>query len=56
MSKPEKKYVDVEIDMPDDTFLALAKMAHEKDITFNQMCEEALRAMIAHYEKKSQEG
>jgi len=34
--------VNVEIEMSDEDFLILAKMAHEKDITFNQLVEEIL--------------
>ena len=49
MSKEEM--VDVEIDITDETFLKLAKMAHEKDITFNQLCNEILREQIEQLEK-----
>jgi len=34
--------VNVEIEISDEDFLILAKMAHEKDITFNQLVEEIL--------------
>lgn len=34
--------VNVEIEISDNDFLILAKMAHEKDITFNQLVEEIL--------------
>jgi hypothetical protein len=36
----------VEIDIDDETFLKIARMAHERDITFNQMCEVAIRAEL----------
>ena len=31
------KMSTIEIDLTDDEFLRLAKLAHERDITFNQM-------------------
>lgn len=34
--------VDVPVDLTDDEFLSIAKMAHERDITFNQMVEKIL--------------
>ena len=34
--------VDMELDITDDDFLAIARMAHERDITFNKMVEELL--------------
>lgn len=55
----EEKMHEVEIDLSDEDFLVLAKMAHEKNITFNQMCILALEEMIAYYgrkEKESSEG
>jgi len=36
----------VDIDMSDETFLKIAKMAHEDDITFNQMIVKMLRSQI----------
>jgi len=38
----------INIDIDDDTFLQVAMMAHEKDITFNQMIEWALRKQLDH--------
>ena len=35
----EQKMVDVPIDLTDEEFLSIAKMAHERDITFNKMVE-----------------
>lgn len=35
--------VKVPLEIDDETFLVLAKLAHEKDITFNQVVEEAIR-------------
>jgi len=37
---------EVDIDMSDETFLKVAKRAHEKDITFNQMVVNILRKQI----------
>jgi len=34
------------MNIDDDTFLTVAKMAHEKDITFNQMVEYAIRKQL----------
>jgi 3-isopropylmalate dehydratase small subunit len=41
MTKKEK-WVEVEIDLDDATFLALAKEAHQQDITFNQLANKIL--------------
>lgn len=37
---------NVEVDISDETFLFIAKMAHEKNITFNQMVTEILKEQI----------
>ena len=37
----------VSLDLSDADFLAIAKMAHEKDITFNEMINEILKEVIA---------
>jgi len=39
--------VSVPIDLPDNVMLALMKMAHERDITFNQLVEEILKEYIS---------
>jgi len=36
----------IEIEITDEQFIMIAKMAHEKDITFNKMIEEILREQI----------
>ena len=36
----------VDIDMSDETFLKIARMAHEDDITFNQIIVKMLRSQI----------
>ena len=38
--------VDVPIDLTDEEFLSIARMAHERDITLNQLAEEVLREEI----------
>ena len=42
----------IEIDLSDEEFLVIAKRAHEKDITFNQMVEEILWEAINQKEEK----
>lgn len=37
---------EIEIDLTDEEFLHLARMAHERDITFNQMVELILSEAI----------
>ena len=34
--------VDLPVDLTDDEFLSIARMAHERDITFNKMVETIL--------------
>lgn len=38
--------VNVPIDLPDNELFALMKMAHERDITFNQLVEQILNEVI----------
>ena len=45
MSKDEKM-IDIEVDIADDDFLYIAKQAHERDITFNEMVNIILREEI----------
>jgi len=44
--KPYDTRVQVPIDLPDNEMFQLMLMAHERDITLNQMVEEALRLAI----------
>ena len=44
--------VNVEIEISDEQFLAVAKEAHKLDITFNEMFEKILREKIEIEEKK----
>lgn len=38
--------VEVEIDIPDDVFMELAKAAHEKNITLNELCCQILQEYV----------
>jgi hypothetical protein len=40
------KFASLDLDMDDDMFLSIAKQAHEKDITFNEMVCELLTKFI----------
>ena len=42
--------VSVPVDIPDEELLQYMKLAHERDITFNQLVEEALRHAIVEIE------
>lgn len=42
--------VSIPLDIPDAELLTYMKMAHERDMTFNQFVEEALQAAINEYE------
>jgi hypothetical protein len=43
--------VQVPIEFDDDELLVLMKLAHERDITFNQFVEEALRTALVEFER-----
>jgi predicted DNA-binding ribbon-helix-helix protein len=47
--------VEIPIDLSDEEFLKLAKMAHERDITFNQLVEEILQAEIDRIKAENNE-
>jgi hypothetical protein len=47
--------VSIPVDFTDEELLKYMKMAHERDITLNQLIEEALRAAIEDY-KRNPEG
>ena len=49
--KTEENTVEVEIDISDASFLKLARIAHEKDITLNQLCNNLLKDHIKELEK-----
>jgi len=46
-------FENVEIELSDYEFITLAKMAHEKDVTFNQFCNTVLREHISRLEEES---
>lgn len=43
--------ISVPIDLPEDEMLRLFKLAHERDMTFNDFIEEALRQSIEEYKR-----
>jgi hypothetical protein len=45
--------VQVPVDFTDEELLTYMKLAHERDITFNQLVEEALREAIAEHSKNT---
>ena len=47
----KEEAVDVPIDLSDEDFTLLAKMAHERGITFNELCNNILRAEMEKEEK-----
>jgi predicted DNA-binding ribbon-helix-helix protein len=48
----ESNYETIEVDISDEELLALAKMAHERDITFNQLVNEILLKKMKEQEEK----
>ena len=40
------KYESVELEFDDEELLKYMKFAHEKGITFNELCEEAIKARL----------
>ena len=40
------KLVPIEIDLPNDVLLSLAMMAHEQDITLNELCNDILKEIV----------
>lgn len=45
---------EIEIDLTDEEFLQVARMAHERDITFNQMVELILSEAIEKLKKETE--
>lgn len=43
--------VSIPLDIPEDELLVIFKAAHERDMTFNQFVEEALKAAIKDFEQ-----
>lgn len=52
MTNDKDGYEIVPVDLTDDEFLHIAKMAHERDITFNKMVETILWAYIKDAKNK----
>ncbi len=48
----EEKMVDIEVDFTDEEFLHVAKMAHENDITFNEMVVRILEEHIKYRQEQ----
>jgi len=44
--KKTKNTEEVEIELSSENFNTLAMMAHDQDITFNQLCENILKELI----------
>jgi len=40
----KEKTVDIELEISDEDFIHLAKAAHERDITLNQLCVDVLKS------------
>ena len=49
----EMEMETVQVDLTDEEFLHIAKLAHEQDITFNQMVAKILEQHILEQEKQS---
>lgn len=47
-----KKYETIPVDLSDEEFLCIARMAHERNITFNQMVEAILWNYIKETKSK----
>lgn len=43
--------VSIPLDIPEDELMVLFKMAHERDMTFNQLVEEALKETLKDWER-----
>lgn len=54
MYEEKNKFEEVEIELEDEAFMALAKMAHEKDITFNELCNIVIKEKIEELESKKE--
>lgn len=48
----EEKMVEIEVDFTDEEFLYVAKMAHENDITFNEMVVRILEEQIKYRQEQ----
>lgn len=48
------KKIEVEIDIPLETFIVIAMMAHKRNITFNKMCTKIIKREIKEQEKQEE--
>lgn len=46
------KYESVEIDLDEEVLLKYMTYAHEQNITFNQLCEQAIEAKLERNDRK----
>jgi len=53
VTKRRAKFVTVRLSLENDVILALALMAHEKDITLNELVNEILERQIFLLERKN---
>lgn len=44
------KYESIELDIPEEDLLTYMMFAHEQDITFNELCEEAVKEKLKENE------
>ena len=51
----KEKLVEIEVELENDVILELALMAHERDITLNQLMVECLTEHINELEKEKKE-
>jgi len=47
----DENMIELELELTDDVFLMIAKLARKNDITFNQMCEQILKKEIGKNER-----
>ena len=51
-NKDEEAWVSVPVEMEDDTFLKIARKAHERDVTFNKMVNIIIRDHMDYLYKR----
>ena len=51
LDKAESPRADIEVDFTDEELLTYMKLAHEQDITFNQLVERAIQQFLDEEEK-----
>ena len=56
LGKDEIPYTAVDIELPDDDFMRIAREAHERDITFNKMVNIILKDGINQAEYRFEHG